>query len=227
MINAKSQILSGIRRSLGRRRLDRGSRLGLQKRLDRHARNVIPARSKKGPNSNAKLFISKAIDVSATIAEIGDIKDVPKSVAAYLARHNLPARVVQSPSVEELNLRWNEVPAMLIRCGTANKHDDVSVTLALSGVAETGTLVLASSPNDPTTLNFLPQTNIVVLYRDRIVGAYEDAWDEVRSMSVKAGRLPRMINLITGPSRTGDIEQKIELGVHGPLKLHIIIVDKN
>ena len=96
MINAKSQILSGIRRSLGRRRLDRGSRLGLQKRLDRHARNVIPARSKKGPNSNAKLFISKAIDVSATIAEIGDIKDVPKSVAAYLARHNLPARVVQS-----------------------------------------------------------------------------------------------------------------------------------
>ena len=86
---------------------------------------------------------------------------------------------------------------------------------------------MASSPIDPTTLNFLPQTNIVVLYRDRIVGAYEDAWDEVRSMSVKAGRLPRMINLITGPARTGDIEQKIELGVHGPLKLHIIIVDKN
>jgi L-lactate dehydrogenase complex protein LldG len=54
-----------------------------------------------------------------------------------------------------------------------------------------------------------------------VVAAYEDGWDRLR----EGGGMPRAINFITGPSRTGDIEQRIELGAHGPRRLHIILVD--
>jgi L-lactate dehydrogenase complex protein LldG len=57
-----------------------------------------------------------------------------------------------------------------------------------------------------------------------VTGSYEDAWDRLRR-HVGDGVMPRTVNLITGPSRTGDIEQTIELGAHGPRRLHIILLD--
>ena len=81
--------------------------------------------------------------------------------------------------------------------------------------------MLVSAAQSPTTLNFLPDTHIVVVRGDQVVASYEDGWDRLGD-----GRgLPRAINFITGPSRTGDIEQRIELGAHGPRRLHIIVVD--
>jgi L-lactate dehydrogenase complex protein LldG len=56
---------------------------------------------------------------------------------------------------------------------------------------------------------------------DQVVAAYEDGWERLRA----GDGMPRTINFITGPSRTGDIEQRIELGAHGPRRLHIILVD--
>ena len=63
-----------------------------------------------------------------------------------------------------------------------------------------------------------------------MVAAYEDGWDRLRAAAaaapgMPAQGLPRAVNLITGPSRTGDIEQRIVLGAHGPRRLHIVIVD--
>jgi L-lactate dehydrogenase complex protein LldG len=89
-------------------------------------------------------------------------------------------------------------------------------------VAETGTLVLTSGPESPTTLNFLPDTHIAVVNRSQITGRYEDVWDKIRDN----GALPRTVNMISGPSRTGDIEQTIQLGAHGPRRLHILILDE-
>jgi L-lactate dehydrogenase complex protein LldG len=105
--------------------------------------------------------------------------------------------------------------------GASQGDDEVSVTAAYAGIAETGTLLLHSGPASPTTLNFLPDNHIVVLRASQIVGAYEDAWDRLRA----AGALPRTVNMITGPSRTGDIEQTIMLGAHGPRRLHIVLVE--
>jgi L-lactate dehydrogenase complex protein LldG len=59
------------------------------------------------------------------------------------------------------------------------------------------------------------------VHRDQVVATYEDGWDRLQD---RRG-LPRAINFITGPSRTGDIEQRIELGAHGPRRLHIMVVD--
>ena len=85
--------------------------------------------------------------------------------------------------------------------------------------------MLLAGPEGPTTLNFLPENHVVVLKKSELVGAYEDAWDRLRDAVGPDGLLSRVVNMITGPSRTGDIEQTIELGAHGPLRLHILLVD--
>jgi len=93
----------------------------------------------------------------------------------------------------------------------------------LSDGAETGTLVMASGPDNPTTLNFLPDTHIVVVDAKDIAGDYETVWARVREkFGIEA--LPRAINLITGPSRSADIAQILILGAHGPRRLHVLIV---
>jgi L-lactate dehydrogenase complex protein LldG len=81
--------------------------------------------------------------------------------------------------------------------------------------------MLRAGPDHPTTLNFLPDTHIVVLRASRVVGPYEDGWARLR----EAGAMPRAVNFVSGPSRTADIEQTIQLGAHGPRRLHIVLVE--
>ncbi len=66
---------------------------------------------------------------------------------------------------------------------------------------------------------------MVVLRAADVVGPYEDAWDRLRARGGD-GVLPRTVNFVTGPSRTADIEQTIQLGAHGPRRLHIILIDE-
>ncbi|MDX1605990.1 MAG: lactate utilization protein C, partial [Candidatus Competibacterales bacterium] len=113
-----------------------------------------------------------------------------------------------------------------LRCErrAARNGDKVTVTPAFAGIAETGTLMLLSGPDSPTTLNFLPDAHIVVLPAERIVGPYEAAWQRLRARNEP---LPRTVNLITGPSRSADIEQTLQLGAHGPIRLHILLVERS
>ena len=94
---------------------------------------------------------------------------------------------------------------------------------AEAGVAETGTLVLLSGPDNPTTINFLPDTHVVVVRAADILGDYESVWRRLRER-LGPGVMPRLVNLVTGPSRSADIEQTLLLGAHGPRALHIIVV---
>ena len=119
-------------------------------------------------------------------------------------------------------LPWADQPILRIERRAARDGDKVSVTTAFAGIAETGTLLLRSGPDWPTTLNFLPDTHIVLLPTERIVGSYEDGWDLLRA---PGQAMPRTINYITGPSRSGDIEQTMQLGAHGPLRLHVVIIE--
>jgi len=223
MSAAREQILSGIRKSLGRGPLDETGMAPIRRRLQRHSRHIIPARVNLDAEGLVELFISKAKGVSATVEVVADMAAAPQAVARYLIQENLPARLVQAPGLADVD--WSLAPTIEVRSGLAEEPDEVGLTPALAGVAETGTLLLTSGHETPTSLNFVPATHIVLLRQDQIVGAYEDAWDRLRAHTLPTGSQPRAANFITGPSRTGDIEQTIEIGVHGPLRLHIVIVE--
>jgi len=82
---------------------------------------------------------------------------------------------------------------------------------------------MVSGGDNPTSLNFLPETHIAVIEAGKIEASYEDCWAHIRQIYGK-GEMPRTVNLISGPSRTADIEQTIEMGAHGPRRQLVIIV---
>jgi L-lactate dehydrogenase complex protein LldG len=110
-----------------------------------------------------------------------------------------------------------------VTTGPSDGGDLVAVSHAFGAAAESGTLMLVSGPGNPTTLNFLPDTHVVVLDAQDVAGDYETLWQRVRER-YGAGAMPRTVNLITGPSRSADIEQTLILGAHGPRRLHVVVV---
>ncbi len=97
----------------------------------------------------------------------------------------------------------------------------VGLSIAEAAIAETGTLVFWSGPRAPATLAFLSEVHIAVLPLEWLVDHMEDVWTLLRK---RDGFPPRALNLVTGPSRTADVEQTMQLGAHGPRRLHLILV---
>ena len=220
--SARGQILDGIRRSLRRGALSDGPRRVVEQRLADPPRGPPIARALLPLAEKITLFCQWAEANNATVARVAAV-DVADEVVAYLARNNLPAEAAMAPSPELDRYDWSGHKMLGLRRGRGEARDQVSITGAFAGIAETGTLVMASGPDHPVSLNLLPDTHIVVLREDDIVGGYEDVWARLRARYGKNG-MPRTVNTITGPSRTGDIEQTIELGAHGPRRMHIVVV---
>lgn len=219
---SKQAILTAIRRGLKRGKLPADQIAMLQGRLDQHPRHLIPARSRLPHPQQVDLFVRNVEKEFGTITRVPDYDAVPGAVADYLAMQNLPGSLIIAPHPELQAIPWSARPLLNIREGRAQGTDAVSVQHGFAGIAETGTLMLPSAPERPVTLNLLADTEIAVLRSSAIVGAYEEAWDRLRS---EVGAMPRNVMLITGPSRSADIEQTLELGAHGPRRLHIVIVE--
>lgn len=223
MTGAREEILSGIRRALRRGPVDAATAAEVRARVAAHRRHLIPARAAAlDHREQIDLFVAMAEEVQATVARVAALAEVPEAVARYLSGENLPAELVMAPDPALAAIPWETRPLLRIRRGRAEASDATGLTPAFAAIAETGTLMLISSAETPTTLNFLPDTHIVALREEQIVAAYEDAWDRLRARA--GARLPRTVNFVTGPSRTADIEQHLELGAHGPRRLHIILV---
>src|SRR5690606_20399938 len=141
----------------------------------------------------------------------------------YLRSNNLPARIRVGGDAMLTQLPWGSEPHLEMLLGRAQSNDEVGLTHASAAVAETGTLVLTSGPDNPVTLNFLPETHIVVVEERDLVPAYEDAWDRVRAR-FGSDAMPRTVNFISGPSRTGDIGGRLVMGAHGPRRMCVIVV---
>jgi L-lactate dehydrogenase complex protein LldG len=226
-MTARDDILGGIRRALGRGAPPEQEAGELAERVAAHRRNLVPARAAAlDPPAQVDLFVEMAEAVQTTVARLASAAAVPEEVARYLAAENLPAELAMAPDPVLAALPWAERPLLQIRRGKAEPGDAVSLTPCLAAVAETGTLMLVSGEATPTTLNFLPDTHIVMLRASQVVASYEDGWDLLRACAGDGPQaLPRTVNFITGPSRTGDIEQRIDLGAHGPRRLHVILID--
>lgn len=228
MSGDRERVLGSLRRGLGRGHdaaADAAARNAVAQRIDTHQRGLIPARSQLDPAAQVTLFESMAREQSATVVRLKNAHDVPAAVASYLKEANLPPRVRVAPDPHLTALPWDGQPLLEVNTGRAAADDPVSLTGAFAGIAETGTLMLRSGAHHPTTLNFLPDVHMVVLRAADVVGPYEEAWDRLRKAEGDGG-MPRTVNFVTGPSRTADIEQTIQLGAHGPRRLHILLIDE-
>ncbi len=223
---SRSSILGAIRRGLRRGPLPDDQLLALRARLAAHPRQLIPARSRIPRPDQVLLFMRNVEREFGTVIRVPDAGEVPAAIADYLAAQNLPSAFAMAPHPELQALPWNTRPLLSRREGKAEASDLVTVQHGFAGVAETGTLVLPGGPQRPTTLNLLSESAIVVLRASRVVGAYEEAFDLVRAELVGAdGLLPRNVMFVTGPSRSADIELTLELGAHGPRRLHVVLID--
>jgi L-lactate dehydrogenase complex protein LldG len=229
MADSRDRILGNLRRSLRRGGAGDGAAAAVRARLAEHRANTIPARATElDRDGRIHLFQAMAEEVAATVTHLASLDDVPAAVADYLAQHNLPSDMVVTEDPELDPIPWQQRPTLTPRKGVATGDDLVGVTGAFAAVAETGTLMLVSGAGMATRNNFLPDNHIVVLRADQIVPSYEEGWERLRALkTLTDGKftMPRTVNFITGPSRTADIELKIELGAHGPRRLHILIVD--
>lgn len=220
---ARKTILDRLRAALGRDpESERQLAAELRARIDQPRPNLIPARAMVAAEARIELFARMAAAVQTDIERLAHISEVAGATTRYLRFHNLPQRLVAVPDPLVDRAGFDRQPLMQVRRGTAAPDDVAGLTVADFGVAETGTLVLASSPLRPTMVAFLPETLFAVLPTACIVGSYEDAWQGLRAR----GEPPRSVNFITGPSRTGDIGQQITLGAHGPKRLLVLLVDE-
>ena len=149
---------------------------------------------------------------------------MPAAVAEHLRSHNLPLQIRTGADPALASLPWEREPHL----ERADRRRPTAATPCRSAAPSpawrrSGTLVLLSGADNPTTLNFLPDTHIVVVAADDIAGDYEAVWQRIRER-YGAGKLPRTVNFVTGPSRSADIEQTLILGAHGPRALHILVV---
>lgn len=219
--DARRLVMERVRTALGRGE-DSGARETVTARLAASAPTLLPARADLEPAERLQLFMDQATAVQADVERIGSFADLPEVIAGYLRRHNLPMRLVKAIDERLDEADWSS-GLLEVREGRPETDDPVGLTTAFAGIAETGTLMLTSDADHPTTLAFLPETAIVTLAADRVTRAYEDALHAFREVG---SDLPRSINLITGPSRSGDIEQTLQLGAHGPKRLLIVLVDE-
>jgi len=219
---SREAMLTAIRRGLRRGPLPADQAAMLRSRLNAHPRQLIPARSRLSHTEQVGLFVTNLEKEFASVTRVPDAEAIPGAVADYLAAQNLPTSLVMAPHPQLRAIPWSTRPLLEIREGRADATDLVSVQQAFAAIAETGTLMLPSGPERPTTLNLLADTEIVVVRASRLVGAYEEAWDLLRA---EQGGMPRNVMLVTGPSRSADIEQALELGAHGPRRLHVVLVE--
>jgi L-lactate dehydrogenase complex protein LldG len=221
-MSARDDIFGNIRRSLGVKGSETIRRQIVQDRLERAPRGVIPARGQVSGDERIALFKTMAEASLATVTEVASAAEVPQSIALFLRNHNLPATLRMGEDLRLKVMPWSGT-ALEISHGPSEGRDLNAVSHAFGGVAETGTLAMISGPENPSTLNFLPDNHIIVVSAKDIASDYESVWNRVRFTYGKGG-MPRTVNWITGPSRSGDIEQTLLLGAHGPRRLHVIVV---
>jgi len=219
----REHILGAIRSALNVRGDEAGRRGQVRARLEQPEVGPVPERARGSAAELADRFKANLEKLNAEVKPLGAPDDLPGAIALELIRRNLPQRVRTGSDELFAALDWSAASALERVTGPAQPDDSASLSRALTGAAETGTLFLASGPDNPSTLNFLPEVHMIAIRREDIVGSYEKAWSRLRAQYGRR-RLPRTVNLISAPSRTADIEQTLIKGAHGPKELIVFLL---
>jgi hypothetical protein len=210
----RDEILARIKSAIGNRQLSGEERRALERRMENPPAGPRP----KVDEDRQAQFIAKAQANLFTVECIASLQMLVPAVRKLLPSVSGIADISVAPALA--NLGW---PAdWTINCGAGRSVESLSVTLAVAGIAETGSVVFRSDPQNPTTLNFLPDVHVIVLRTPDIVAFTEDVWARMRT---EGGDWPRTVNIISGPSRTADVGGVIVRPAHGPKDVHLILVD--
>ena len=183
----------------------------------------LASRSPVGPKpvlrgaARVARFVTKAEAVQCSVDRLPSIGALPDAIAAALRNRNLPAAIRMGSEPAFTSLDWSRLDATI---GIGREEEPATLSRAAFGVSETGTLAFLSGPENPVTLTFLGDHHFVALFEKDVVENFEDVWAEIRT----AGLDPRTVNFVTGPSRSADIEQRLQLGAHGPIAVQIFLV---
>ena len=147
--------------------------------------------------------------------------------AIVICRAGVAEVVDLDDALEMLAGEWVEVVAVDSLTEGAQREPFFAADMGLSGVdyliAETGSVVLRTRPDQPRSLSLLPPFHIAVARRGQLVPDLFDLFE--KRLGEHQDGLPACLSLITGPSKTGDIELRLVTGVHGPGEIHVIIVE--
>lgn len=196
-MSARDDILAAVRKGGGTRRAPTG---------------YAPPRFE----SLAETFTANAKHSYAIVHDLASAEEVPNAIAAILAGANARMRLHLPEGSPLQTLDWSAAPLLEISA-LPPSGEDSSASEADYAIAETGTLAFISGKARPSSWHFLPGREIVLVQRARLVGTLEDMFAQLDAM-------PATLNLVTGPSRTGDIEQTMEHGAHGPREIHILLL---
>jgi L-lactate dehydrogenase complex protein LldG len=219
---ARDEVLARVRTALGRAAPDAAARERALAYIAAHGQGPRPGM----PADLVGRFLERATDMASTVERIARLSDVPVAVARYLDALALPPELASQKSHEGVcwpelaNLDWAGA-GLRIEARPTEGADRLGITGCFCAVAETGTLVFTTSAATPTASMLLPDTHVCVVRADQVVSGLEEAFARVRAVH---GSPPRAINFVSGPSRTGDIEQTIVLGAHGPFRVHILLL---
>jgi len=111
-----------------------------------------------------------------------------------------------------------EAAGFHVHRGEAPELEGAGVSRASYGLADTGSVVLAASHDEPRSRHLLPDVHVSLLPEDRILPGLEELFAAV------GGDLPSALTIVTGPSRSADIEQRHVVGVHGPGEVHVVLL---
>ena len=214
-MSAREAILARLRKAVPEQegRLD-----AVRARLAGHGQAaVVPAAARLSGAERVDQFEAKARAADATVSRLPEFGALPASLADELRARNLPAAIRTGTDPALAALDWGGIERSE---GPGRIEEPATLSIARFGMAETGTLVFASGPANPVTLCFLGETHFAVVRAADIAAGFEDVWEGWR----RAGLDTRTINFVTGPSRSADIGQTLQLGAHGPVALHIFIV---
>ncbi len=234
--NSREEILKRIRGGLHRLSIVRGKNENIspsllsyketQQKLEKLRQETVERKS-----FLVDTFVNEITKVSGK-AIILKSEDEMKDYVIRLVEENSAKSLAiwESDFLKQINLReFLEIKGL--KFASLNSKEemaeaDIGITEADFGIADTGTLVLIANEKQPRSVSLIPPIHVAILQSDVILEKMEDVFAILKNSLDETGSIAKLtscITFITGPSRTGDIELNITLGVHGPKELFVLI----
>jgi len=214
MSASREQILGSLRRRLPGS--DEGERAA---RIEAWANAAVPGPLPALGADPIEAFVIRARAAAAQLVEVASPEQAVETFVQGWRDYGTGSPLVAGPDPRLRRLPWPRDAQVRFRNATA--EDGIALTAAYAGIAETGSLVMLSGETSPALLSFLPDHCFCLLERSRILFHPEVLWSRLRADKTA---MPRALTMVTGPSRTADVEQTLQLGAHGPRRLTILLI---